>query len=198
MLLHELPTKIARHLRIIVTRTDIPVIPATIALHGLMKARARQTRWFPPQGYSSCKNRSSDWHPFGLLKHPSPTIDPVRRLLKKDTSTMTLPRNKMEHRWGERIRMDMPVHVSADEVAGILGCMRNLSLSGALLRIDANLRLNALIEVSVELPQPSHPPAILLAHVSRKWKEDIGIEWCEFAPIVVKDLLRSPSMRLPL
>jgi hypothetical protein len=76
--------------------------------------------------------------------------------------------------------------------------MRNLSLSGALLRIDANLRLNALIEVSVELPQPSHLPAILLAHVSRKGKQNVGIEWCEFAPIVVKDLLRSPSMRLPL
>jgi hypothetical protein len=105
---------------------------------------------------------------WGYLKHPPPTIDPVRRLLKKDTSTMTQPRNEMEHRW---------------------------SIAGA---IDANLRLNALIEVSVELPQPSHSPAILLAHVSRTGKEDVGIEWCEFAPIVVKDLLRSPSMRLPL
>jgi hypothetical protein len=133
----------------------------------------------------------------GYLKHP-PTIDPVRRLLNKDTSTMTQPRHEMEHRWGERIRMAMPVHVSADEVVGILGRMRNLSLSGALLRIDANLRLNALIEVSVELLQQSPPSAILLAHVSRKGKEDVGIEWCEFAPIVVKDLLRSPSMRLPL
>jgi hypothetical protein len=44
MLLHELPTKMARHLRIIVGWTDIHVIPATIALHGLMKARARQTQ----------------------------------------------------------------------------------------------------------------------------------------------------------
>ena len=111
---------------------------------------------------------------------------------------MTRSRHEMEHRWGERIRMDMPVRVSADEVPGILGRMRNLSLSGALLRIDANLRLNALIEVSVELPQQSHPSAILLAHVSRKAKEDVGIEWCEFAPIVVKDLMRPPSMGLPL
>lgn len=111
---------------------------------------------------------------------------------------MTQQRNEIEHRWGERIRMHVPVQVSADEVAGIPGYMRNLSLSGALLRIDANLRLNALIEVSVELPQQSHPPTVLLAHVSRKEKEDVGIEWCEFAPIVVKDLLRSPSMRLPL
>ena len=111
---------------------------------------------------------------------------------------MTQPRNEMEHRWGERILMNMPVQVSADQAAGIRGRMRNLSLSGALLRVDAHLRLNALIEVSVELPQPSQLPAILLAHVSRKGEEDVGIEWCEFAPIVVKDLLRSFSIRSPL
>jgi hypothetical protein len=108
---------------------------------------------------------------------------------------MTRPTNEMEHRWGERIRMDMPVRVSANELAGIRGCMRDLSLSGALLKIDANLRLHALVEVSVELPPPSPRPAILLAHVSRKREEDVGIEWCEFAPIVVKELLRSPSVR---
>jgi len=133
----------------------------------------------------------------GYLKHPPPTTEPVHRLLQKDTSTMTQPRNEMEHRWGERIRMNMPVQVSADQVAGIRGRMTNLSLSGALLRVDANLRLNALIEVSVELPQPSQLPAILLAHVSRKREEDVGIEWGEFAPIVVKDLLRSFSIRSP-
>jgi hypothetical protein len=111
---------------------------------------------------------------------------------------MTQPRNEMEHRWGERIRMNLPVQVSADEVAGIRGCIRNLSLSGALLRMNSDLRLHALIEVSVELPQPSQPPALLFALVSRKRAGDVGIEWCEFAPTLVKDLLRSPSMRLPL
>jgi len=68
MLLHELPTKIARHLRIIITWTDTRVTQATIALHGLTRARARQTEWFPPQGYSAAQNRSSGWHPLGLLK----------------------------------------------------------------------------------------------------------------------------------
>jgi hypothetical protein len=68
MLLRELSTKIAGHLRIIVTWTDIRVTQATIALHGLTRARARQTQWFPPQGYSAAQNQSSDWHPFGLLK----------------------------------------------------------------------------------------------------------------------------------
>jgi hypothetical protein len=68
MLQHELPTKIARRLGIIATWTDIPVIPATIALHGLMKARVRQTQWFPPLGYFASQNKSGDWHLFGLLK----------------------------------------------------------------------------------------------------------------------------------
>ena len=108
---------------------------------------------------------------------------------------MTQPRNEMEHRWGERIRMNMPVQVSADQVAGIRGRMRNLSLSGALLRVDAKLRLNALIEVSVELPQPSQLPVILLAHVSRKREEDVGIEWCEFAPESIRALVMVPPFR---
>ncbi|MDP9082175.1 MAG: PilZ domain-containing protein [Pseudomonadota bacterium] len=111
---------------------------------------------------------------------------------------MTQLQNGLEHRWGERILIDIPVQLSADKVAGIHGRISNLSLSGALLRCDANLNLHALIEVRIELIQPSLNTARVLAHVSRKRKEDVGIEWCEFAPMVVKDLLRSPSMRLPL
>jgi hypothetical protein len=104
----------------------------------------------------------------------------------------------MERRWGERMQIDVTVHLSDDKVAGLRARMRNLSLGGALFKVDANVRLNALVEVSIELPQPSQPPAILLAHVLRTRDEDVGIEWWEFAPSVVKDLLRSPSIRLPL
>jgi hypothetical protein len=75
MLLHELPTKTARHLRIIVTRTDIS-IPATIALRRLMKARVRQTQWFPTQGYSAAQIKAVTGALPGYVKHPPPTIDP--------------------------------------------------------------------------------------------------------------------------
>ena len=111
---------------------------------------------------------------------------------------MTQLPNGMEHRWGERILIDIPVQLSVDEVAVIRGRITNLSLSGALLRCEANLSLNALVEVSVELLQPSPITAVILAHVSRKRREDVGIEWCEFAPMVVKTLLRLPSIRSPL
>jgi hypothetical protein len=104
--------------------------------------------------------------------------------------------NGMEHRWGERVRVNIPVHVSAATLAGFDGCVKNLSLSGALMKADCELRLHSLIEVHLELP-PSPRAAVLMAHVSRKLKEGVGIEWCEFAPTIVKDLLRSPSIRFP-
>jgi len=62
---------------------------------------------------------------------------------------------------------------------------------------DCDLRLHTLIEVRIELPPPAPRIAVVKAHVSRKLKEGVGIEWCEFAPTIVKDLLRSPTVRFP-
>jgi hypothetical protein len=107
---------------------------------------------------------------------------------------MTQSLTGVEHRGGERIQVDLPVTVSADQERGIRGRMRNLSFSGALLRIDADLSLHALIEVSVELPTSVRRPARLLAYVSRMRKEDVGIEWSELARIVVRDLLRTSAI----
>jgi len=75
--------------------------------------------------------------------------------------------------------------------------MKNLSLSGALMKADCELRLHSLIEIHIELPLPSPGVAIVKAHVSRTLQEGAGIEWCEFAPNAVKDLLRSASIRFP-
>jgi PilZ domain len=102
-----------------------------------------------------------------------------------------------EGRWGERVKVNIPVQVSADALAGADGCMKNLSLSGALVKADVDLGLHSLIEVSIKLPSPSHGAEAITAYVSRRAKEGVGIEWCEFAPSVVKDLLRSPSIPLP-
>ena len=105
--------------------------------------------------------------------------------------------HRLEHRWGERVRVNIPVHVSAAALTGVDGCMKNLSLSGALMRSDCDLRLYTLIEVRIDLAPPSPRAVVVKAHVSRKLKEGVGIEWCEFAPNIVKDLLRSPSVRSP-
>jgi len=101
-----------------------------------------------------------------------------------------------ESRWGDRVRVNIPVQVSAN-ASSADGCMKNLSLSGALVKADVNLRMHALIQVSINMPSPSRRAAAITAYISRKTKEGVGVEWCEFAPSVVKDLLRSPSIPFP-
>jgi hypothetical protein len=105
--------------------------------------------------------------------------------------------NGLEHRWGERVRVNMPVYVSAGAFAGFDGCMKNLSLSGAFVKSDWDLRLHSLIDVHIKLPSPSPRVDIVKAQVSRKLAEGVGIEWCEFAPTIIKDLLRSQLVRFP-
>ena len=78
-------------------------------------------------------------------------------------------RNGLEHRWGARVPVNIPVRVSAAALARVDGCMKNLSLSGALMKADCDLRLHTLIEVHIELPPPSPRVAVVKAHVRRPW-----------------------------
>jgi PilZ domain len=93
------------------------------------------------------------------------------------------------------VHLSVYVSATADEVACVI---KNLSLSGALVKSDCELSLHTLIDVRIALPPPSSRTAVVKAHVSRKLQEGVGIEWCEFAPTIVKDLLRSPLIRFPL
>jgi PilZ domain len=101
-------------------------------------------------------------------------------------------------RWGRRIAVDIPVHVAAHASPAIHGHLKNLSLSGAFMEADHELRLHAYIEVSIKLPETGRSTMRIMARVTRKLKDAVGVEWCQFAPSTVKDLLRSPSIRLPL
>jgi hypothetical protein len=110
---------------------------------------------------------------------------------------MAHPQNRVEHRWGERVRVSIPVHVTTPALAAFDGRMMNLSLSGALMKADCDLRLHLLIEVRMELQASSPHAGAVKAYVSRKLPEGVGIEWCQFAPAIVKELLRSPSISIP-
>jgi len=105
--------------------------------------------------------------------------------------------NEMEHRWGARVQVNIPVCVDAPAVPIGNGWMKDLSLSGAFIKSDRDLRLHTLVEVSIALPPPSWRTAVIEAHVSRKLDEGVGIEWCEFAPSIIKDLVRSASGSRP-
>jgi hypothetical protein len=198
MLLNELPKKTVRGLRKSVTWTDITVTPASIALHRLMKGLARRVRWLVPLANLRLKFNAMTLIISAYIRRLKPTAKSnTRPFVKEAPSTARSPKGR-EHRRGERIQVDLPVIVSVDYAERSQGRVRNLSLSGALLKTDADLHLRALIEVCAELPPPSRHSARLLAHVSRRCGEDVGIEWCEFSPIVLKDLLRANAMWLAL
>jgi len=102
----------------------------------------------------------------------------------------------MEHRWGQRIGVDLPVKVTAQAFSTRTGRLENLSVSGAFIRSDFELRLLSRISVAIELPQRSkHDAPTVDAYVARKYKDGIGIEWCHFAPPEVSRLLQSFAMR---
>jgi len=98
-----------------------------------------------------------------------------------------------ESRWGDRVRVNIPVQVSTDDLSRADGYIANLSLSGALVKAAVDLRLHSLIEVSLPSRSAAQHTEAVNAYVSRKLREGIGVEWCDFAPRIVKDLLRSTS-----
>ena len=110
---------------------------------------------------------------------------------------MTDQLNGNGYRWGQRIQVDIPVQVAAHASPAIHGHLKNLSLSGALMEADHELRLHAYIEISIKLPETGRNAVRVMARVTRKLQDGVGVEWCEFAPSTVKDLLRFPSIRSP-
>ena len=106
--------------------------------------------------------------------------------------------NGSEHRWGARVRVDIPVCVLVAGRDAARCHLKNLSLSGALVMSDQELVLPLLIDVYIERPFQSAMAGVVKARVSRKVTRGVGIEWCDFSPLIVKDLLRSPTMRFPL
>jgi hypothetical protein len=106
--------------------------------------------------------------------------------------------NYAEHRWGARIQVRVPLRVASPTETAIDGRMTNLSLSGALLSTSLAAPLNTRIAVTLALPSPLQGDAVIEAHVTRRVNGAVGVEWCQFAPAAVKDLLRSPSVRLPV
>jgi hypothetical protein len=103
--------------------------------------------------------------------------------------------HEIDQRWGERFRVDIPVQLTVQALSGIDGRLKNLSLSGALLIANVDLRVHSLIEVRLAAPDRTRS-APIKAYVTRKRHQEVGIEWCEFAHPAVKDLLRAPSLQM--
>ena len=102
----------------------------------------------------------------------------------------------MEHRWGERVQVDFPIRVFAHRFSVRDGWLADLSVSGALVKAGFEARVLSRIHVAIDLPLwPKHDSPIVEAFVARWHKHEFGIEWCEFAPRAVSELLRAVATR---
>jgi hypothetical protein len=102
----------------------------------------------------------------------------------------------MEHRWGERVQVDFPIRVTAHRYAVWDGRLADLSVSGALVESHFEARKWRRIQISIVLPLwPKHESPIVEAFIARSCRRGFGIEWCEFAPRAVSELLRAVAAR---
>jgi hypothetical protein len=87
----------------------------------------------------------------------------------------------MEHRLGQRPQLDVPIRLTAPHLFLVRsGQLRNLSVSGGWIVTETDLRVLSAIQVAVDLPNES--PAQVSAHIARKVREGIGVEWNTLAP----------------
>jgi hypothetical protein len=102
----------------------------------------------------------------------------------------------MEHRWGERVPVDFPVRVTALRFSVREGRLSDLSVSGALIRAELEVRVLSRIQIALVLPLwPKHESPVVEAYVVRRHRDGFGIEWCEFAPHAVSELLHAVVTR---
>jgi hypothetical protein len=67
----------------------------------------------------------------------------------------------------------------------------DLSVSGARVEAKVEARLLSRIQIAIVLPLwPGHASPFIEAYVARKYDSGFGIEWCEFAPRAISELLR--------
>jgi hypothetical protein len=97
----------------------------------------------------------------------------------------------MEHRWGQRLTVDLAVRVAGRPYNVRAARLVDLSASGAYIKLSADLRLLSRVQIAVALPHRlTQPTPMVAAYVVRRGEDGVGVEWCEYAPTPVLELLR--------
>ena len=102
---------------------------------------------------------------------------------------------RAERRWGPRIQVDLPVRLTLAQGRSETGRMRNVSMSGALIECQAELPTFTTMRVEILAGAETSPGAIELgARVVRAEHPCLGIEWREFQPQALADLIKASSL----
>src|SRR5262245_21561346 len=103
----------------------------------------------------------------------------------------------MEHRWGERSNLNLPVQVDCGLRGVVLGVMRDASASGAFLCTAAQLPLLARVRVVLgTAAAPGQHPEVE-ALVVRRASDGFGLEWADLAPPAIVALLSAAHAAQP-
>lgn len=94
----------------------------------------------------------------------------------------------MEHRWGRRITLDLPAIVAHGERRAAAR-LCDASLSGGFVATRMRLPLWSQVEVRLVPVMSGQSAAAIPAAVVRARHDGLGIEWCEFAPEEIRELL---------
>ena len=96
----------------------------------------------------------------------------------------------MEHRWGERVLVQVTVELSCGTAAPIVGLLDNVSSSGAFVRTAGRRLPRGPVEVALVRTGTGRDSfARLPAYIVRESELGVGIEWCVFAPRAVRELM---------
>ena len=102
----------------------------------------------------------------------------------------------LEHRWGQRVPLEVPVEISAGGRHLGHGRLRNASISGAL--VETSLELPVFTNLVLTLPALGGCPSLpgdLAACVVRRDASGLAIEWRDMACARVNELLEKMSGR---
>jgi hypothetical protein len=91
----------------------------------------------------------------------------------------------MEHRWGQRLSINIPVRLrclqSRYSGCRCLGCLENVSASGALIRTEFGINPAPNVVIETLAPALGLQGRELAAFIVRASSGEIAVEWTEFA-----------------
>jgi hypothetical protein len=101
----------------------------------------------------------------------------------------------MERRWGNRVLLNERVRITRDGAVIGFATLHEASISGGFVRTPYLMRNLTRIELELA-PSGPHRDAqrCVEAFVVRQCPDGFGIEWCEFGPAVIAELLREPQL----
>jgi hypothetical protein len=113
------------------------------------------------------------------------------------TDRHTQPRLYMEHRWGQRVKLNVPVHLATPSGAGSPARLRDASISGGFLETGLELPVGAKVSVVLLVGSGTARRAVEVpACVTRKAAGGVGIEWRDMASPPILALLRASGADL--